>query len=881
MECFKVENLSFSYPKAERPALNGVSFSVGTGKFVTVCGLSGSGKSTLLRQLKPVISPHGKSEGRIFFEGKPIEELDQRSQTEKIGFVMQSPDNQSITDKVWHELSFGLESIGLDTSEIQRRTAETAAFFGIESWFESSVDELSGGQKQILNLASAVIMQPSVLILDEPVAQLDPISAEKFISLLKKINSELGTTVIISEHKLDGVIDISTRLIVMSGGSVISDTAPEKAAKKLLEMNEPSFLSLPSPTRICAYLDKNGDECPLSAAGGRKWLREYLSDNEFIPQELPEKPVCTEKPCMELKNIWFRYSREQDDVLKGLDLKVYKGEFLTVLGGNGTGKTTMLSVMSGICKQYIGKVMLNGKIYKGSSPDKAGISVLPQDPQTLFLKSTVIDDLREIFDGTDIEISEQEKRIEEVISVCEIEDLLDRHPYDLSGGEQQKAALAKVLLTEPEILLLDEPSKQLDDAYKYKLADIIHKLTKGGKAVVAVSHDIEFCSAYSDRCAMMFNGRIVSCDEPKRFFLKNGIYTTSVCRMTRGLTDNCVTADDVLRGFSSEHNDNDFRNKLPKKIYKRPEIKKTDNERQNVKSKLKFFCGMSMLTVFILTLLYTAKIIDIPFISYNVFVPYMIMFLSAAAFMLCFKRKGKRIQIESGKRSSKKTVIVLVLSIIAVPFTVICGAYFLDDSKYLFISLLVLFESIVPFFVMFEKRNIQARELVLMGVLCALCVSGRVIFYMLPEFKPLTALVIICAAALGGESGFMIGSVSMLVSNIMFGQGIWTPWQMLSMGLTGFLSGLLFRRGIIAPSKISLAIFGFAAAYIIYGGIMNPAALIMSRTPINAGTLLSVYAFGLPVDTVHALSTALFIYIGAEPVISKLERIKLKYGLVF
>ena len=259
MECFKVEDLSFSYPKAERPALNGVSFSVGTGEFVTVCGLSGSGKSTLLRQLKPVISPHGKSEGRIFFEGKPIEELDQRSQTEKIGFVMQSPDNQSITDKVWHELSFGLESIGLDTSEIQRRTAETAAFFGIESWFESPVDELSGGQKQILNLASAVIMQPSVLILDEPVAQLDPISAEKFTSLLKKINSELGTTVIISEHELDGVIDISTRLIVMSGGSVISDTAPEKAAKKLLEMNEPSFLSLPSPTRICAYLDKIWD----------------------------------------------------------------------------------------------------------------------------------------------------------------------------------------------------------------------------------------------------------------------------------------------------------------------------------------------------------------------------------------------------------------------------------------------------------------------------------------------------------------------------------------------------------------------------------------------------------------------------------------------
>ena len=249
--------------------------------------------------------------------------------------------------------------------------------------------------------------------------------------------------------------------------------------------------------------------------------------------------------------------------------------------------------------------------------------------------------------------------------------------------------------------------------------------------------------------------------------------------------------------------------------------------------------------------------------------------------MLCFIRKGKRIRMQAGAHSWKRTAAVLGISVISVLLTVVFGSYFLDDSKYLFISLLVMFESIVPFFVMFEKRDVQARELVLMGVLCALCVSGRALFYMLPEFKPLTALVIICAAALGGESGFMIGAVSMLVSNIMFGQGIWTPWQMLSMGLIGFLAGALFRRGIIAPSKISLAVFGFAAAYILYGGIMNPASLIMSRTPVNTETLLTVYAFGLPVDTVHALSTALFIYIGAEPIISKLERIKLKYGLVF
>ena len=848
MEIYRVENLTFRYPTAEKNALEDISFSVKNGEFITICGVSGSGKSTILRQLKTVLQPYGDRHGKIYFCGKNLCETDLRTQAEKIGFVMQSPDNQSVTDKVWHELAFGLESLGMNNSVIRRRTAETAEFFGISKWFEKNVDELSGGQKQILNLASVMVMQPDVLILDEPTAQLDPIASENFISLLVKINKELGTTIILSEHSLNEIYGVSDRIIVMSGGKIISDTSPEMTAEKLYKNKNEVFESLPSVVRVYQYADGK-NKTPLSVSDGRKWLERFVCDKNLNEIKINEYKNSGGL-YTELKNVWFRYERDGDDILKGIDLKIYSGEILAVLGGNGAGKTTMLSVISGIISANRGKVSRHGKI-----------SVLPQNPQALFVKSSVEEDLTEISED-----------IESVVELCGLGGLLKQHPYDLSGGEQQRAALAKVLLTKPEILLLDEPTKGLDSAYKRQLAEILRELARNGTAIVFVSHDIEFCAEYADRCAMLFNGEIVSQGSPKEFFNDNGIYTTPINRMSREIIDNAVTVNDILYALGKEFPETP----------KFPEIKKYDDikarEKKSPKKSLfrKIFSVISFLTA-VFFMLVTADIIKI---ELDKIIAYGIMFVTAILFMIIYGGKSEKIHIIRKDNNIKKLFVSIIMIFLAVPATIFCGVYFLDNTKYLFISLLIMLESIVPFYVMFERRAVQARELVLISTICALCVSGRAVFYMIPEFKPVTALVIISGAVLGSETGFLIGSVTMLVSNIFFGQGAWTPFQMFTMGLIGFLSGIIYQRGILPQNRISLAVFGFAAAFIIYGGIMNPATILLSGTSLNTGTVISAYIFGLPVDTVHAVSTALFLYIGAEPIISKIERIKLKYGLI-
>ena len=871
MESFKVTNLTFTYPEAVSAVLSDISFTVEQGEFVIIGGLSGCGKSTLLRQLKTCLQPFGERSGNILFEGVPLEEVDFRTQSQKIGFVTQSPDDQSVTDKVWHELAFGLESLGLDNRTIQRRTAELASFFGIEKWFEMSVDELSGGQKQILNLASVMVMQPSVLILDEPTAQLDPIASGEFISMLRKINRELGTTVIMTEHTLDEIFPLCDRIIIMENGRMISNTTPAATSKKLYSSQNEMFCAIPSPTRIFEYADGNS-KTPLSVSDGRQWLNHFAEGKEL--QNLPEEsPVSKKSPVLEIKNLWFRYSREQNDIIKGLSLNVCGGEILAILGGNGSGKTTMLSLLSGIFKPYRGKIIFKDK--------SCQMAVLPQNPQTLFVKDSVEDDLYEIFDGMKISSEEMDERIEYVIHLCGLEQLRNRHPYDLSGGEQQKAALAKILLIEPNILILDEPTKGLDAHYKKRLAAIIKHLAERGTAVLMVSHDTEFCAEYSDRCAFFFNGRIVSIDTPRTFFSDNRIYTTPCRRMSADRIPNAVTADDILYSLHISHQ----KDELPKIDWKPPKVgasNQTANPKKPPKKRFKLFryaFSIVLTVLFVMSVFAALGTMTVPFLSENKVLSYGLMFLSAAAIIAVLGNSSKKIKIAKSTRPFRYTFLSLLMIFVVVPLTVLAGVYFFDNTKYLFISLIIMLESILPFYIIFEKHKVQARELVLVATMCAMCVAGRAILYMLPQFKPVTALVIISGAALGSETGFLIGSVTMLVSNIFFGQGTWTPWQMVTMGLIGFLSGLIFERGMLPPNKITMCVYGFLCSFL-YGAIMNPSTLILTGTPINAEGLLSVYAYGLPMDTVHAVSTALFLYIGAEPIIKKLERVKQKHGLI-
>lgn len=578
MNCIEVKNFSFQYPKENHAALYQVSMEVEEGSFVVLCGKSGCGKSTLLRQFKSVLASHGEKKGEILYGGQNLEDVDLRTQSAEIGYVLQNPDNQIVTDKVWHELAFGLESLGYDTPTIRLRVAEMASYFGIHSWFLKNVSELSGGQKQLLNLASVMAMHPKLLILDEPTSQLDPIAASDFLETVRKINRDIGTTVILTEHRLEDVIPWADKVYVMDKGRMIADGTPNEIGEQLRTMGHDMFLSMPAPMQI--YAGTNSSlRCPLTVSQGRRWLSEELETKGIkIKKEGNQEETAKKKssifeklaalkkepekeiPEIRIKDVWFRYERDLPDVVKGLSLDIKKGEIFAVVGGNGTGKSTAMSLIARIRFPYRGKIYLEGKEIGKYSDDElyhGFLGVMPQNPQSLFVKKTVREDLYEVIDGKRERKSEaypiemkKKDAVEGIVSLTRLEGLLERHPYDLSGGEQQRLALAKVLLLRPKILLMDEPTKGIDNHYKKELGEILRKLSEHGVTILMISHDVEFCAQYADRTGLFFQGNVVTSEESKKFFAGNNFYTTAANRMARNYFPNAVTVEDVVKAIN-------------------------------------------------------------------------------------------------------------------------------------------------------------------------------------------------------------------------------------------------------------------------------------------------------------------------------------------
>lgn len=572
MAAIEVRNLSFTYPTGERKALEDVSFDVDSSEFVVVCGKSGCGKSTLLRQLKKNLVPYGEKDGGAYYEGIDITELEDRVNASEIGFVQQNPDNQIVTDKVWHELAFGLESLGLDNASIKRRVAEMASFFDIQTWFRKDVSELSGGQKQLLNLASIMVMQPKVLILDEPTSQLDPIAASEFLKVIYRINRELGTTVIISEHRLEELFTMADRVMVMDSGKILTMDTPWKVGDYLAgnspQERHPMFYGLPAVMKIyyqCKTagvpgFTKDGKEiAPLTIRDGRLWLEEILGQRSFKPpedraQQRVENEINENNNKKEgiitAKNLWFRYDRNTQDVLRGLNLQAGEAELFCLLGGNGVGKTTTLKALSGQILPQSGSIIIDGKkVQKNNLKElfHGTLAMVPQNPQALFTELSVEEELLEAVYYLKMPDEVKVEKIEKMLSLMEIEHLRNAHPYDLSGGEQQRLALGKILLLEPKILLLDEPTKGLDPFFKITLAGVFKKLTQAGVTIFMVSHDVEFCAEYADHCAMAFDGDVVSVGTPTEFFAGNNFYTTAANRVARRWFPKAVTWEEVAK----------------------------------------------------------------------------------------------------------------------------------------------------------------------------------------------------------------------------------------------------------------------------------------------------------------------------------------------
>lgn len=569
----EIQDLSFAYPEEEKRALDHVNLTIEEGEFLVLCGRSGCGKSTLLTHLKTPLTPHGKRKGEILFQGMPFSDMSNRDQSRKIGYVLQNPDNQIVTDKVWHELAFGLESLGYSTPDIRIRVAEMASYFGIQDWFYKNVAELSGGQKQLLNLASIMAMHPDLLVLDEPTSQLDPIAASDFLETVKKINRDLGTTIILTEHRLEEVFPSADRVAVMEEGTILAEGSPSHIGQVLKEKDHEMFLAMPVPMQIYSMVDADVPvECPVTVRDGRKWLDAVCEKKGILPEEKRESAHGPEgkhsihsgkgqdkgeerEVLLECRDVWFRYEKDTPDVVKGLNLSLYKGEFYCLLGGNGTGKTTTLSLISRLRKPYRGKILLGGKDirrYTDRELFHGFLGVLPQNPQSLFVKKTVELELFEMVGGKkerkndEYNLSLEKKDVVDgIMQVTHLEGLLHRHPYDLSGGEQQRLALAKILLLRPKLLLMDEPTKGLDSYFKKEFADILALLKEQGVTIFMISHDIEFCASHADRCGLFFDGSVAASGTPEAFFAGNNFYTTAANRMARKYFPMAVTGKDV------------------------------------------------------------------------------------------------------------------------------------------------------------------------------------------------------------------------------------------------------------------------------------------------------------------------------------------------
>lgn len=823
----KFENFSFCYPNREKNALQNVSFSLKQGEFAVLCGLSGCGKTTLLRQCKPVLAAYGEKRGKIFLNDIEIDNVSSFDAASKIGFVQQNSDNQIVTDKVWHELAFGLESLGYNQQTIRLRVAEMASFFGIQDWFYRSVSELSGGQKQLLALACVMVMQPSLLILDEPTAQLDPIAASEFLFAVEKVNRELGVTVLMAEHRFEEVFSMCSKVLIMDNGKMIFDGNPLNAGEFLKNKKHKMFVAMPTPIRIWSAVENNFP-CPITVKDGREWISNMNVRKTVQFSDIENKNLNV---AAELNDVWFKYDRNAPDIIKGLDFSAHFGEITAILGGNGTGKTTALSLISGLNKAYRGKVKIKGipieKIPKNELYNNL-IGVLPQNSQTLFTENTVEKDLNECLKNADLTKNEKRDRLEKIISLCRLDSLLDHHPYDLSGGEQQRAAFAKILLLEPEIILLDEPTKALDAEFKQAFAEILQKLAATGKAIIMVSHDVDFCAEYVNKCALFFDGNIVTKGTPHEFFSGNSFYTSSANRMSRHVLPQAVTVDDVITALDGENIT-------------------FNNENENGKN---FFDDMQR-----------------EFIAAD----------NVYSKKICEKRFSF---LTKKKTIPPKNIFAVAMIFLLIPATVLMGVFVFGDRRYYFTSLLVIIESMIPFAFIFESRKPQAREIVLLAVLVAIAVAGRAAFFMIPQFKPVIAIIIIAGVSFGGEAGFLVGALSGFVSNMMFGQGPWTPWQMFAFGIIGFLAGTFFKNGLPKHEKITLCIFGAFSAFFIYGGILNISTVLTYQSYPNLEMFAASCIQALPFDIVHAAATVFFLAVISKQMLEKLNRIKIKYGIM-
>jgi len=559
MALIQINNLNFTYSGEKEKVLSGLNLTIEQGEFVVLCGSSGSGKTTLLKNLKREISPAGKMTGDVFYKGIPLNELQDEVSAKEIGMVFQDPDSQIVMDTVIQELAFSLENFGYKPAYIKKKISEMVTFFGLEECLHKSVQELSGGQKQTMNICSVMLLEPRVLLLDEPTSQLDPVAAHELIKMVHQINQEFSVTVIISEHRLEQLFPIADRVVFMEEGSIKYCNTPVELSMEVMKAKDSKAVPfIPPLTRLFFTLPTGRDErlvsdIPLSVRSGKQFMQRIsqsfneCSENEENFENSHKNSADCGNAIITCKDVSFRYDREKSLILKKLSLKIYQGEFMAILGGNGAGKTTLLQAMAGLISPQQGCVYLRKKRIALIKQDEknASIGYVAQNPLLHFTFDTVNEELK--FASLYSRSNSSNTKMEEMLELFEMKDLLDRHPYDLSGGQQQKLVIACALIPEPEILMIDEPTKGLDSISKDNLARLLKSLKAKGITIVMVTHDIEFAACHAEKCAMLFDGSITDYSSPSEFFSGNYFYTTSINRAVRDYLPHAITCEDVMK----------------------------------------------------------------------------------------------------------------------------------------------------------------------------------------------------------------------------------------------------------------------------------------------------------------------------------------------
>lgn len=489
MENIICKNVSFAYPISEYPTLKDVSFSVNEGELCLVIGESAGGKSTLLKLLKKEISPAGNLSGEIAINGS-------------VGYVAQNVDESIVCDKVRSELSFGLTNMGVSGNTIELLVAEAASYFNLEDKLDRDISSLSGGEKQMVNLAAVMIMKPNILVLDEPCSQLDPIASARLVEMIKKLHRDFGLTIVIVEHSTDNLFDYADRVMLVDNGSVAFKLPPNEAVAEMKRTNHKMLYSAP------VYMALYDNASTVSQC------REIVKSKSFAPAK---KETLSGDIALKVKGVSFAYKKGVD-VLDDLNFSAYSGKINAVVGPNSSGKSTLLKVMAGVSKAHRGRLKSNGKV-----------SMLCQDVLNLFTHDTC----------------REEVEFGEITSFLEIDEIENQHPYDLSGGQAQRLALAKVLQAGADIILLDEPTKGFDPVLKDKLAGLLRKLCQQGKTVVLVSHDVEFVGRYADVVSFLSRGKIVATAPRREFFSSLNFYTTAVSKITCDVASGIVSVDDL------------------------------------------------------------------------------------------------------------------------------------------------------------------------------------------------------------------------------------------------------------------------------------------------------------------------------------------------